>query len=272
MWKQNSRLKAACILTLVARQRLKMPSRWCAIIRRKTLCLLLWGVITSSFRYREKFGHFSDRANFIPYPYCFRCPYGFPSASGAPDLDRCGMACARMLRYVLEKEGDVAAVVAEPIRAFDLIQGEREMAADNKALGQFDLVGIPPAPRGVPQIEVTFDIDANGIVNVGAKDKATNKEQSIRIQANGGLSDADIDAMVKEAESNKADDDKRKAFAEASRTLLSRIRIFSSLPLEKLDRLSLQRRLDEMGKLPASASGISISKAQGAKKKKSGFT
>ena len=79
-------------------------------------------------------------------------------------------------------------------------QGEREMAADNKQLGQFDLIGIPPAPRGVPQVEVTFDIDANGIVNVSAKDKATNKEQSIRIQASGGLSDSDIEAMVKDAE------------------------------------------------------------------------
>jgi molecular chaperone DnaK len=101
---------------------------------------------------------------------------------------------------------------AVTIRVF---QGERPMAADNKMLGQFDLVGIPPAPRGVPQVEVTFDIDANGIVNVGAKDKATNKEQSIRIQANGGLSDADIDKMVKEAEANKADDEKRKAAVEA---------------------------------------------------------
>ncbi|MEW5686767.1 MAG: molecular chaperone DnaK [Pseudomonadota bacterium] len=101
---------------------------------------------------------------------------------------------------------------AVTIRVF---QGERPMAADNKMLGQFDLVGIPPAPRGVPQVEVTFDIDANGIVNVQARDKATSKEQSIRIQANGGLSDADIDAMVKEAESNKADDEKRKAAVEA---------------------------------------------------------
>ena len=101
---------------------------------------------------------------------------------------------------------------AVTIRVF---QGERPMAADNKMLGQFDLVGIPPAPRGVPQVEVTFDIDANGIVNVGAKDKATNKEQSIRIQANGGLSDADIDKMVKEAEANKAEDEKRKAVVEA---------------------------------------------------------
>ncbi len=101
---------------------------------------------------------------------------------------------------------------AVTIRVF---QGERPMAADNKMLGQFDLVGIPPAPRGVPQVEVTFDIDANGIVNVSARDKATAKEQSIRIQANGGLSDADIDKMVKEAESNKADDEKRKALVEA---------------------------------------------------------
>ena len=101
---------------------------------------------------------------------------------------------------------------AVTIRVF---QGERPMAHDNKMLGQFDLVGIPPAPRGVPQVEVTFDIDANGIVNVQARDKATNKEQSIRIQANGGLSDADIDAMVKEAESNKAEDEKRKAAVEA---------------------------------------------------------
>jgi len=101
---------------------------------------------------------------------------------------------------------------AVTIRVF---QGERPMAADNKMLGQFDLVGIPPAPRGVPQVEVTFDIDANGIVNVQAKDKATNKEQSIRIQANGGLSDADIEKMVQEAEANKAADEKRKALVEA---------------------------------------------------------
>ena len=97
---------------------------------------------------------------------------------------------------------------AVTIRVF---QGERPMASDNKMLGQFDLVGIPPAPRGIPQVEVTFDIDANGIVNVSARDKATSKEQSIRIQANGGLSDADIDGMVKEAESNRAEDEKRKA-------------------------------------------------------------
>jgi len=101
---------------------------------------------------------------------------------------------------------------AVTIRVF---QGEREMAADNKLLGQFDLVGIPPAPRGIPQIEVTFDIDANGIVNVSAKDKATNKEQQIRIQASGGLSDSDINRMVKEAESHSAEDKKRRELVEA---------------------------------------------------------
>ena len=94
-------------------------------------------------------------------------------------------------------------------------QGEREMAGDNKLLGQFDLVGIPPAPRGVPQIEVTFDIDANGIVHVSAKDKATSKEQSIRIQASGGLSDADIQKMVKEAEAHAADDKIKRELIEA---------------------------------------------------------
>ena len=96
---------------------------------------------------------------------------------------------------------------AVTIRVF---QGEREMAADNKLLGQFDLVGIPPSPRGVPQIEVTFDIDANGIVNVGAKDKATAKEQAIRIQASGGLTDADIQKMVKDAEAHASEDKKRR--------------------------------------------------------------
>ncbi|MBM3618537.1 MAG: molecular chaperone DnaK, partial [Alphaproteobacteria bacterium] len=101
---------------------------------------------------------------------------------------------------------------AVTIRVF---QGEREMAADNKLLGQFDLVGIAPAPRGMPQVEVTFDIDANGIVNVSAKDKATNKEQQIRIQASGGLSDADIEKMVKDAEANAAEDKKRRELVDA---------------------------------------------------------
>ncbi|WP_454623707.1 molecular chaperone DnaK [Bradyrhizobium cenepequi] len=101
---------------------------------------------------------------------------------------------------------------AVTIRVF---QGEREMAADNKMLGQFDLMGIPPAPRGMPQIEVTFDIDANGIVNVSAKDKATGKEQQIRIQASGGLSEADIEKMVKDAEANAAEDKKRREAVDA---------------------------------------------------------
>ncbi len=101
---------------------------------------------------------------------------------------------------------------AVTIRVF---QGEREMAADNKLLGQFDLVGLPPAPRGLPQVEVTFDIDANGIVHVSAKDKATGKEQQIRIQASGGLSDADINRMVNEAEQHAQDDQRRKEVVEA---------------------------------------------------------
>ena len=93
------------------------------------------------------------------------------------------------------------------------------MAADNKLLGQFDLVGIPPAPRGVPQIEVTFDIDANGIVNVSAKDKATNKEQTIRIQASGGLSDEDIEQMVQDAEANSEADKQRRNQSKHARML-----------------------------------------------------
>jgi molecular chaperone DnaK len=101
---------------------------------------------------------------------------------------------------------------AVTIRVF---QGEREMAADNKILGQFDLVGVPPAPRGVPQIEVTFDIDANGLVNVSAKDKATGKEQQISIQASGGLDDAAVEKMVKDAEAHAEEDKKRKAAVEA---------------------------------------------------------
>ena len=101
---------------------------------------------------------------------------------------------------------------AVTIRVF---QGEREMAGDNKLLGQFDLLGIPPAPRGVPQIEVAFDIDANGIVNVSAKDKGTGKEQQIRIQASGGLSDKDIEKMVKDAEAHAEEDKAKRAKAEA---------------------------------------------------------
>ena len=96
-----------------------------------------------------------------------------------------------------------------------VLQGERPLSRDNKNLGTFHLDGIPPAPRGVPQIEVTFDIDANGIVNVSAKDKATGKEQQIRIQASGGLSESDIDKMVKDAEANAAADKKRREAVDA---------------------------------------------------------
>jgi molecular chaperone DnaK len=103
----------------------------------------------------------------------------------------------------------------QPAVTIRVFQGEREMAADNKMLGQFDLVGIPPAPRGIPQIEVTFDIDANGIVNVSAKDKATGREQKIQIQASGGLTEADIQRMVREAESHASEDRRRREFVEA---------------------------------------------------------
>ena len=124
---------------------------------------------------------------------------------------------------------------AVTIRVF---QGEREMAADNKVLGQFDLVGIPPAPRGVPQIEVTFDIDANGIVNVSAKDKGTGKEQQIRIQASGGLNDSDIEAMVKQAEQFADEDKKRRAAAEAKNNAESLIHSTERQLAEHGDKVS----------------------------------
>ena len=124
---------------------------------------------------------------------------------------------------------------AVTIRVF---QGEREMARDNKLLGQFDLVGIPPAPRGMPQIEVTFDIDANGIVNVSAKDKATNKEQAIRIQASGGLSDADIEKMVKDAEANAEADKKKKELVEAKNQAEGLIHTTEKTLKENSDKIS----------------------------------
>ena len=124
---------------------------------------------------------------------------------------------------------------AVTIRVF---QGEREMAGDNKLLGQFDLVGIPPAPRGVPQIEVTFDIDANGIVNVSAKDKGTGKEQQIRIQASGGLADSDIEKMVKEAEQFADEDKKRRAAAEAKNNAESLIHSTEKQLAEHGDKVS----------------------------------
>ena len=123
---------------------------------------------------------------------------------------------------------------AVTIRVF---QGEREMAQDNKILGQFDLVGIPPAPRGVPQIEVTFDIDANGIVSVHAKDKGTGKEQQIKIQASGGLSDADIDQMVKDAEQFAEEDKVRREAAEAKNNAESLIHSTESQLREHGDKI-----------------------------------
>jgi molecular chaperone DnaK len=123
---------------------------------------------------------------------------------------------------------------AVTIRVF---QGEREMAADNKMLGNFDLIGIPPAPRGVPQIEVTFDIDANGIVNVSARDKGTGKEQQIKIQASGGLSDADIDGMVKEAERFAEEDKKRREAAEAKNNAESLIHTTERQLVEHSDKV-----------------------------------
>jgi molecular chaperone DnaK len=124
---------------------------------------------------------------------------------------------------------------AVTIRVF---QGEREMAADNKLLGQFDLVGVPSAPRGVPQIEVTFDIDANGIVNVSAKDKATNKEQAIRIQASGGLKDDDIERMIKDAEEHAEEDKKRRELVEAKNQAEALIHASEKTLSEGGDKLS----------------------------------
>ena len=138
---------------------------------------------------------------------------------------------------------------AVTIRVF---QGEREMAADNKVLGQFDLVGIPPAPRGVPQIEVTFDIDANGIVNVSAKDKGTGKEQQIRIQASGGLADTDIERMVKEAEQFADEDKKRRAAAEAKNNAESLIHSTEKQLAEHGDKVSAEVK-DEIEKALAEA-------------------
>ena len=133
---------------------------------------------------------------------------------------------------------------AVTIRVF---QGERELAAQNKPLGQFDLLGIPPAPRGMPQVEVTFDIDANGIVNVSAKDKATNKEQQIRIQASGGLSDQEIDRMVKEAAEHAEEDKKRKEAIEARNQADSLVYTTEKSLKEHGDKVSpdVRRQIDE---------------------------
>ncbi len=135
-------------------------------------------------------------------------------------------------------------------------QGEREMAADNKLLGNFDLAGIPPAPRGVPQIEVTFDIDANGIVSVQARDKATGKEQQIRIQASGGLNEADIQRMVREAEANAEADKKKRAFVEAKNHAEALVHQVDKNLKEHGDKVSAQDRGEAEAALAAARSAL----------------
>ena len=142
---------------------------------------------------------------------------------------------------------------AVTIRVF---QGEREMAADNKMLGQFDLVGIPPAPRGVPQIEVTFDIDANGIVNVSAKDKGTGKEQQIRIQASGGLSDSDIEGMVRDAEKFADEDKKRRAAAEAKNNAESLIHTTERQLADNGDKVDASLKSESEAKIAEAKSAV----------------
>ncbi len=146
----------------------------------------------------------------------------------------------------------------QPAVTIRVFQGEREMAADNKNLGQFNLEGIPPAPRGVPQIEVTFDIDANGIVSVSAKDKATNKEQQITIQADGGLSDTDIDQMMKDAEANAEEDKKRRDLVEAKNNAESLAHQTEKQLEEHADKVSddVKKEIEEAAAaLKASAEG-----------------
>ncbi|GAA0320881.1 molecular chaperone DnaK [Sphingomonas oligophenolica] len=153
---------------------------------------------------------------------------------------------------------------AVTIRVF---QGEREMAADNKMLGQFDLVGIPPAPRGVPQIEVTFDIDANGIVNVSAKDKGTGKEQQIRIQASGGLSDRDIDQMVRDAEQFAEEDKKRRAAAEAKNNAESLIHTTERQLAEHGDKVDASLKGEIEAAVAATKSAVEANDVEGMKEK-----
>ena len=135
-------------------------------------------------------------------------------------------------------------------------QGEREMAADNKLLGQFDLMGIPPAPRGVPQVEVTFDIDANGIVSVQAKDKATGKEQQIRIQASGGLSEQDIQRMVKEAEANAEADKQRREFVETKNQAEALVHQVERNLNEHGDKLGAQEKGEAESAISAARSAL----------------
>jgi len=151
---------------------------------------------------------------------------------------------------------------AVTIRVF---QGEREMAADNKLLGQFDLVGLPPAPRGIPQVEVTFDIDANGIVQVSAKDKATGKEQQIRIQASGGLSDADIKKMVKDAEEHASEDKKRREEVEAKNRAEALVHTAEKTLKDAGDKIPADDRKsveDAVNDLKSSLSGTDIAAIQ----------
>ena len=135
-------------------------------------------------------------------------------------------------------------------------QGEREMAADNKLLGNFDLLGIPPAPRGVPQIEVTFDIDANGIVNVSAKDKGTGKEQTIKIQASGGLNESDIEQMVQDAEKFAEEDKKRKEAAEARNQADSLVHATEKQLEEHGDKIDADTKSEVETKLAATKTAL----------------
>jgi molecular chaperone DnaK len=132
----------------------------------------------------------------------------------------------------------------QPQVQIKVIQGEREMAADNKSLGQFDLVGIPPAPRGVPQIEVSFDIDADGILNVSAKDKGTGKEQNIIIQSSGGLSEADIEKMVRDAEANAEADAKRRQTIEAKNEIDSMIYSTEKSLTDNADKIDAETKAE----------------------------
>merc|ERR1719223_1859895 len=130
-----------------------------------------------------------------------------------------------------------------------VFQGEREFAADNKLLGQFDLVGIPPAPRGVPQIEVTFDIDANGCVNVGASDKSTGKKQQITIQSSGGLSDSDIERMVNDAEAMREADEKKRSGVEAKNNAESFIHTVEKQMEDMKEKISTADKEDLVNKI-----------------------
>src|SRR5574338_35170 len=158
---------------------------------------------------------------------------------------------------------------AVTIRVF---QGEREMAADNKVLGQFDLVGIPPAPRGMPQVEVTFDIDANGIVQVSAKDKATGKEQQIRIQASGGLSDADIKQMVKDAEEHASEDKKRREEVETKNRAESLVHTAEKTLKDAGDKISGDERTEIETALAAAKTAVESGDADEMQQKTAALT